>query len=187
MRNRLATGFTLLELITTLAVGAITLGIGVPIMGGLINGNKVTGQINELRGALALTRSEAIRRNTDVVMCKSADGHSCTSDSNWENGWIIFEDPNRNRKRDPKESILGVHSELTNGHTLAYRGTGSFNHVTYKPDGGTHTNGTFTLCAPDAPERSKALILIRSGRVRLSNTQSDGRPLDCDITVISGS
>jgi type IV fimbrial biogenesis protein FimT len=185
MKNKVTLGFTLLELISTLTVGIITLGIGVPMMGGLLDSNRVAGQINALRGALALTRSEAIKRNQHVVLCKSADGEHCTAQSTWEKGWIVYVDDNHNNSRDGDEMLILVQAKLPNGHTLDYRGFGSHNYVAYQPSGITQMNGTFILCAPNSPERSKALILIKSGRVRLSTTRADGSPLGCGSSVES--
>ena len=179
MHTKIALGFSLIEVMITLAVGAIILGLGVPAMGGLMDSNRVAGQINALRGALALTRSEAIKRNQHVVLCKSSDGQNCTSQSTWEKGWIVYVDANRNKRRDSNESLISVHKELPNGHTLDYRGFGSHNYVVYRPIGITQMNGTFILCAPNSPERSKALILMKTGRVRLSTTRADGSPLGC--------
>ena len=179
MQAKIVSGFTLLEIMFTLATGVIMLGIGVPIMGGLIDSNRVTGQINALRGALALTRSEAIKRNQHVVLCKSSDSQHCTTQGAWDQGWIVFVDANEDKKRDSTESLLLVQGKLPNRHSLEYRGFGSHNYVIYHPTGFTQMNGTFILCAPNSPERSKALILIKTGRVCLSTTRADGSPLDC--------
>lgn len=179
MQGKIALGFTMLEVIVTLAVCAITLGVGVPVMGNLINSNRVAGQVNALRGALALSRSEAVRRNLRVVLCKSADGQHCTKKGTWGAGWIVYPDRNQNKHRDPQEPLMLVHGKLANGHTLTYRGFGSHNYIVYRPTGFTQMNGTFTLCAPDAPSWSKALILMKTGRVRLSTTRPDGSPLRC--------
>jgi type IV fimbrial biogenesis protein FimT len=187
MHSKITSGFTLLELLFTLTISVITLGIGVPVMGGIIDSNRVAGQINALRGALALTRSEAIRRNQQVVICKSVDGNNCTKRATWGKGWIVFEDGNHNRQRDTNEHLLLVQEELPNGHKLSYRGFGSHNYVVYRPTGITQMNGTFTLCAPNSPERSKALILMKTGRVRLSTTRADGSPLKCGSPVNSAS
>jgi len=172
-------GFTLLELITTLAIGSITFGLAVPMMAGVINSNRSSGQINELRGALALTRTEAIKRNQHVVLCKSADGMTCSRIGTWSVGWIVFLDLNHNRKRDDSEEIMLVHGKLSNGHELDYQGFASHHYVAYRPTGVTKTNGTFTLCPANSPEHSKALILMKSGRVRLSTKKADGNPLEC--------
>ena len=179
MQGKIALGFTIIEVAITLAVAAITLGIGVPVMGNLISSNRVAGQVNALRGALALTRSEAVKRNLRVVLCKSVDGEHCTKKGSWDSGWIVYADRNHNRQRDKQEPLMLSHGRLTNGHTLTYRGFGSSNYIAYRPTGFTQMNGTFILCAREAPSRSKALILMKTGRVRLSTTRPDGSPLGC--------
>ncbi|MEJ2452460.1 MAG: pilus assembly protein, partial [Gammaproteobacteria bacterium] len=63
MNSKLATGLTILELVMILAISGITLGVGIPGIASLISANRVAGQVNALRSALALTRSEAIKRN----------------------------------------------------------------------------------------------------------------------------
>lgn len=185
MRNTLAAGFTLLEITVTLAAAVITLGIGVPVIGNIIAANRVVSQVNALRGALYIARSEAIRRNQQVILCKSSDGQKCTKRASWSQGWIVFEDANQNKSRDSDESLILAHGALLNGHTLDYRGFGSHHYVIYRPTGFTQMNGTFILCAPNSPGRSRALILIKTGRVRLSKTRADGSPLDCGAPINS--
>lgn len=180
-------GMTLFELLISLSVGALTLGAGIPFIAGIISTNRVSGQVNALRGALMLTRSEAIRRNQHVVLCKSADGNHCTRHGQWTQGWIVYVDQNHNRQRDTQESLMLVHDRLVNGHQLTYRGFGSRHYIVYRPTGFTQMNGTFTLCAPNAPGRSRALILMKTGRVRLSKTRADGSPLHCENTANSAS
>lgn len=75
-------GFTLLELVITVAVLAIALGIAIPSFQGITNRNRLTSVANEVVAAMQLTRMEAIRRNQRVVMCPSTDGSSC-SGANW--------------------------------------------------------------------------------------------------------
>lgn len=61
-------GFTLIELMVTLAVVAITLAIGVPSFQGVVSDNRLTGAANNLIGALNVARSEAIKRGRSVVL-----------------------------------------------------------------------------------------------------------------------
>lgn len=75
-------GFTLLELVITVAVLAIALGIAVPSFQGITNRNRLTSVANEVVAAMQLTRMEAIRRNQRVVMCPSTNGTTC-SGANW--------------------------------------------------------------------------------------------------------
>ena len=172
-------GFSLVDLIVTVTVSTVLFGLAVPVTGNLITSNRISGQVNKLTGSLALTRTEAIKRNQHVVLCKSDNGTDCSRRGHWESGWIIYVDENNNRQRDEQEELILVHEKLENNIKISYSAFGSRHYVAYRPTGYTKTNGTFIICNPRTPERSKALILTKSGRVRLSNTRPNGDPLIC--------
>ena len=175
-------GFSLLEVMTTLAVSGILFGLAVPVTSHIISENRVTGQINQLRGALALTRSEAVTRRQDVVLCKSADQQTCIRHGRWDQGYLVFVDINRDRRRNQQEQLLHVRAKLPANITLDYRAFGSRHYLAYHQTGFTQTNGTFTFCNKDMPDRAKALIVTKSGRVRLSEKSSKGGSLICNIS-----
>ena len=70
----LSKGFTMVELMVTLAVAAVLLGIAVPSFQGMLERNRVAAQSNELLGGLQAARSEAIRRNATHRFCNSSTG-----------------------------------------------------------------------------------------------------------------
>ncbi|OHE81463.1 MAG: hypothetical protein A2X76_03210 [Lysobacterales bacterium GWF1_69_6] len=72
----------MLELVITVAVLAIALGIAIPSFQGITNRNRLTSVANEVVAAMQLTRMEAIRRNQRVLMCPSTNGTTC-SGANW--------------------------------------------------------------------------------------------------------
>lgn len=74
-------GFTLVELMITLAIGAIILGVGLPSFSGFVRGQGSKTASMDLTSALLLTRSEAIKRNTNVVLASASGG--------WINGWTV--------------------------------------------------------------------------------------------------
>jgi type IV fimbrial biogenesis protein FimT len=88
--RRASRGFTLLELMVTLTVAAILFGIGVPSFVQLVRNSRATTGINDLSTAFAIARSEAVRRGTNVTVCRSSDGATCGA--NWADGWIAFVD-----------------------------------------------------------------------------------------------
>jgi type IV fimbrial biogenesis protein FimT len=85
-----AGGFTLMELLVTLAVGAIALSISVPSMSGLIRNTRATTYTNDLVAAINIARSEAVQRGRPVTVCSSTDGATCSDDEDWSAGWIVL-------------------------------------------------------------------------------------------------
>jgi type IV fimbrial biogenesis protein FimT len=86
-RNR-QKGFTLLELMFTIAVAAIVLSFGVPGFMSFIQNNRAVTHTNDLVTALNLGRSEATRRGSTVILCSSSDGASCSGSNDWSDGWV---------------------------------------------------------------------------------------------------
>lgn len=87
-------GFTLIELMVTLVVLAVVMGIAAPSFSDMINRNRLTAAANELVSALQVARMEAIRRNARVMLCPSTDGSACAG-SDWSR-LIVFVDANGN-------------------------------------------------------------------------------------------
>lgn len=93
MTNRkTATGFTLFELIITMAVAGIILSFGIPGFMSFIQNNRATTHTNDLVTALNLGRSEATRRAAPITVCSSADGASCSGSNDWSTGWVVRSD-----------------------------------------------------------------------------------------------
>jgi type IV fimbrial biogenesis protein FimT len=86
-------GFTLLEVAITLFILAIVLAAAIPNMTAMVNSGRLTGNANDLLTSLHSARIESVRRGHRVVICPSLNGVACTN--NWNDGWIVFEDRNR--------------------------------------------------------------------------------------------
>ena len=158
-------GFTLPELIATVAIAAILLTVGVPSLLRLINSSAITGYADELTGALALARSEAIVEKNTVTICKSADLLDCDSSVNWADGWIVFIDIDGDQTVDTADRIVRVHDTLSAQVTLKYN-NGSYLKYGYKGDleGGA---GTFTFCPQNNDiSLAQGLTIAVTGRVR---------------------
>lgn len=107
MSLRLSKGFTLLELMVTVAVMAIMAALAFPSFQGTLRSNRMATTSNELIAALSLARSEAIKNTRGAGVCASSVGTSCDGAS-WAGGWMVFGDTNRNGSFDTNEPVLRV-------------------------------------------------------------------------------
>lgn len=89
-----ARGFTLIELMVTLAVVAILAMIAVPSFRDTIRRNRVSAASNALLADIGYARAEAIDRGQTVTLCPSASVGSCTSGGTaWQSGWMVYSYP----------------------------------------------------------------------------------------------
>ena len=173
-----ARGFTLVELVGTLAVSGVLIGTAVPGFQTLNAKSRMTAEVNGLVSHLYLTRSEALKRAAPAVLCPSADGSNCLDQPEWHRGYILFSDTNNNGKHDAAEPLLKVYQ----GENTRITATSSIyrKRVTYRWDGMSGgSNATITFCDKTRATPPKAVIVSNTGRPRVSDTQPDGSPLTC--------
>ena len=174
--NKTQTGFTLIELIITLAVVAIAVAIGVPSLQRITESNRGASQNNLIRGSLADARNIAINRGMNVVLCgsdNSTTGTPSCDTADWEKGWIIFADVNKDNKfvAADNDTLLGASGGLAGGLTLRAidQDDTSLNKVIFLPSGALGPDGgakniSFKVCTPDADtKKARAINIIVSG------------------------
>ena len=176
-------GFTLIELMVTIAVAAILLGIAVPSFQDLVIRNRLATKANELITALNLARSEAVKRGIWVTVCKSANSTASSSDCsdsgsvNWVQGWIVFVDNtqiagNVAGKIDGADQRLRVIGPGSGGGLSISGGANFADWISYLPSGvsvgnGGLADGTLTLCISP---KGRKVIISRTGRARVEET-----------------
>ncbi|WP_370642842.1 GspH/FimT family pseudopilin [Ectothiorhodospira sp. 9905] len=90
-----AKGFTLVELMTTVAVLLITITVAVPSFRSIIQNTRSTALVNELSSAMNLGRSEAIKRGREARVCpRNNAGSACSGDNDWTVGWLVQSEGN---------------------------------------------------------------------------------------------
>ncbi len=171
-------GYSLYDLIVTSAVASV-LGAGAMGMSSLLQDARMTAAANQLMGHLSLARNEAIKRNVMVALCKSKNGASCSDESAWQEGWIVFTDDNNNHEVDAGETVIHVQQAPEGNLTLRYGETGKYSYVRYNPSGEAWPGATFTFCDGRGADNAKAVVVYWTGRPRVSTKTSEGQPLRC--------
>lgn len=172
MKNAQQRGFTLVETMVTLSLAAASLTAGVPMLKGMSDSMRLKSVSEGYFHSLMLGRSEAIKRNARVVLCKSADANTCTTQGRWEQGWLVFHDANNNAKLDAGETVLARQEALPRGVRLSGNQPVA-SYVSYTSLGNAATTGggfqagTFTLCNQSAGKAdAREIVIASSGRPR---------------------
>ncbi len=159
-------GFTLVEMVTTLAIAAILLLAAVPAMGSLLARTRDADSEATIAETLRQARTAAVLHNVRTVVCPSRDGRHCRSGDDWQHGWIVVADADHDGQADPGTQALAVVAPMASGsRMITSRGRG---HITFQPTGSAGgSNARFTIC--HARERDgRSIVVANSGRVRIA-------------------
>jgi len=160
-------GFTLLELLITVAIISIVMAIAVPSMTTFTQNDRLTTNINTLIGHLAYARSEAVKRNQQVSICSSNNATTCTG-GNWQDGWIVYIDADGDNSFTAGEEVLRAQQALEGANTLT---TAIGTQVTYDYRGFVNAAsvGNFQLCDGRSGPHGKTIRISTTGRVRIED------------------
>ncbi len=174
-------GFTLAELMVTLAVFSVLVTVGVPSFNQTLLNNRQVSSLNILVGSMQLARSEAIVRNRRVTLCGSGDGQTCGN--TWSNGWIVFVDASGDGQVNGGEVIIRSVNDVSR---LGISSDGIATSLRYRPNGrmmtdnNIHSNtGQFTVCDIRGAEHARTIVVDSSGRPRASKYNIDGSAPAC--------
>lgn len=154
-------GFTLVELMVTIAIAAILATIAIPNMTQMMTRYRLSNENTSLMLDFVLARGEAANRSTRVTVCQSTNGTSCAAD-NWGTGRIVFVDRGAVGSIDAGDEILRVSSAIKDGDAMT--STANSTSLSYDASGTPSTNFTVTTCK--AGFSGAQVIIYPTGRVR---------------------
>jgi len=171
-------GFSLMELMTTLVVAGVLLAVAVPSFNEMMVNSRITAQANDFVGAINFARSEAIKRNTNLVLCRATaenSGNCAPAAGNWR-FWIV-------RPVTPANAAVvrrGVVNEFSGA--LAVRSSFTNDQVVFGSDGLARSGGIIVddeeirVCSPRSSDRETRRRVVLGAGSRLVTEPFEG---DC--------
>lgn len=188
-------GFSMIELMITIALLAILLSLAQPSFQSLLNGNRLTSISNELLATMQTARMESFRLGRQAVVCKSLNADTATptcsaAAGNWI-GWIAFVDDGGGTAANATNGTFNA------GETLLRVGTVSgtvvvtpslaisaTQRITFRSDGMSYTTptgnvllaGTLATCMPttNPTQNQRRLALVSGSRMSISRNTGGG-------------
>jgi type IV fimbrial biogenesis protein FimT len=152
-------GFSLVELMVALAVAGVLAAIAIPAFDSFILSNRLSAYSSAFSASARVARSEAMKRNLPVTLCKSSNGTSCSTSGGWEQGWIVLSGT----------TVIKTQQATVAGYLLS----SSTSSLTFQPSGLGATQTTVTVCrASPLGTQERRVDVSATGRASISKTYS---------------
>ncbi|WP_285164690.1 GspH/FimT family pseudopilin [Shewanella goraebulensis] len=163
-------GFTLVELMVTVAVAAILLTVGVPSLTSLYEGHRANSNISKIHSSIQFARSQAVSYGSRVSVCPF-NGTSC--DTNWTKGFSVFIDNGTLGTLDTTNGIQDTILRTVDSFDSEDFITSSLSRYTFNADGlmNLSQTGNIIYCPGEKTNPdSKGFTIGVSGRISTIET-----------------
>jgi type IV fimbrial biogenesis protein FimT len=158
-----------IEMLATLAIIAVAVGIVAPSVRDLLVRSEVAALANDLVHVLGAARSEALVRGAPVTVCTAhqpgAVLPACTgAGKDWSRGWIVVAGDGTSGTSPLRRRVVGAGSPAV----IASAPVGW--KLTFAPTGqpvGAFAGGSFRICPLGRPELGRAVVVSRAARIRV--------------------
>lgn len=158
-------GLTLIELMIALTILAILMALAVPSFKDAALNSSLRAISSNLYASAQLARSEAIKRNAVVTLCRTTDGATCAVASNWATGWVVRSGT----------TVLQHQPAAAQGFKVTQSGTAA--NLTFQPIGVGATAATFTVCRSSPVGNQERVVSISAtGNAYVTSTEAGACP-----------
>ena len=185
-------GFTMIELVVTMAVLAILVALAAPSFESVFNNNRLTGNANQLLTGLQSARMEAVRRNARVVVCRNDDPDAAlacnTAAGAWQ-GWMSFVDDGAGGGTARDGVLNGTETVLSSGNFTAPSQlqaspaiSGGNQRIIFSPDGLAYDNAiallrarfAFCIATTQPPENTRFITILAGSQMTITRVNGGG-------------
>jgi len=167
--SRATAGFTLLELMVTMAIMTVFLTSALPSFGSMVKNNRLEAEQMDFMSSIALARSEAAKRGVPVSLSAMTP---VTTGNEFGNGWVVWVDNNNDGVYQPETETIRVHQALSSDIRLASATT----EMTFQPSGfrryqddsGNLIEAQFTVCDSRHNVKGAQVTVLPSGSINLN-------------------
>ena len=178
MKNRSA-GFTLIELIVTIAIAAVLAALAAPSFIQYQRNSELTSLTNSLLAAVNAAKGEAMKTGRNAFVIPRGSG--------WNSGWIVYVDMNRDNSYtegtditvQTQDALKGYFSITGNSIAAGASPYVKFDNAGYSVDNSAAPVAlSLTIARTDAPstsalEETRRVVVARTGRVRTCKPSTD--------------
>lgn len=168
-------GFTLIELMISIALLIIVFSVGIPGLATLVDKYQSSSATSSLKNILNQARRQALEKRTDITVCPVLHQQCVQS---WDAPIAVFIDSNADQTIDAGESIV-LQTQLNMSSGFWQKKRINTPYVRFSPNGHAFSTATTFLYCPysEAGQYAKQIIINFQGRIRTENYLSrNGTP-----------
>lgn len=170
-------GFTLIELMITIVISAILIGVALPNLSGFLAQMRANSEVREIQRLLLTARNTAINSDQNVEFCPLTDDNACTNGTDWSGRiGIVTESDEFILER---EGVTGSDQLVFSGTTVIYGPTGKLVNA-------ADSFLLFRFCPKNYEDYSRGVEVSVTGRTYASvDINGDGKDQDRDGSNIT--
>ena len=154
-------GFSIVEMMVVITILALLSSVALPAFDNMIMTNRLRSFANSFLASVHLARAEAVKRNTQVTMCVSSDGATC-SNGGWELGWIVTSGA----------TVISRQQAISTGYKMIE--AAGLNTLNFRSTGIGATQATVKVCkaTPSVGDQERVVRVTVTGKASVVKTNT---------------